>query len=149
MDTERYEDFLDELESLIQLDYDAIEAYEAAANRIKNTEYKDQLTSFKKDYQRHVKELSSFLDKKENRESPTGPGLKSLLTQGKVVLANLVGDPAILKAMKSNEQETNKAYQHINDYDSIPTDLKEILRKGYEDEKRHLDWIEKELQRVA
>ena len=35
MDTERYEDFLDELESLIQLDYDAIEAYEAAFSSIK------------------------------------------------------------------------------------------------------------------
>jgi len=144
---EHDEDFLGELVSLIQLDYDAIEAYDAAIHRIRNTEYKNKLTEFKKDHQAHIKNLSPYVNKEEH-EAPTGPGIKSILTQGKVVLANLVGDTAILKAMKSNEVDTNKAYQHINEYGSIPSELKDSLRKGYEDEKRHLDWIEKELQRL-
>ena len=36
---------------------------------------------------------------------------KSYLTQGKVILANLIGDLTILRAMRSNEIDTNTAYE--------------------------------------
>jgi len=142
------EDFVSHLDDLIQLDYDAIEDYKAAINRIQNNQYKEKLKEFKEDHHNHTRNLSGFL-KNEGYDAPTGPGMKSLLTQGKVILGNLAGDTAILKAMRSNEVDTNNAYKKINEYDNIPVSLKDLLRKGYEDEKRHLDWIEKELKRVG
>lgn len=148
MATEQDEEFVQDLISLIQLDYDAIEAYEAAINRLQTSQYKEKLTEFKEDHQSHIKNLSPFV-KGVGHGAPTGPGMKSLLTQGKVVLANIVGEVGVLKAMKSNELETNKAYQKINDYRNIPSHLKDSLRKGYEDEKKHLNWIEKELERLS
>ena len=36
--------------------------------------------------------------------------MKAILTQGKVVLADMFGDSAILKAMKTNEDDTVTAY---------------------------------------
>ena len=72
--------------------------------------------------------------------------MKSLLTQGKVVLANLFGDEAILGAMKSNEVDTNTAYERMNKYEDAPADIKGALKKGLEDEKRHAAWLQRPLE---
>lgn len=137
-------DFLSALKGLVELDYDAIEAYEAAINRLENEDYKVTFRGFKSDHQSHISEISKFLESC-NEAPPLGPSIKSLLTQGKVVLANLVGDNAILRAMRSNEIDTNTAYGRINNYEAIPKEIKEILKKGLLDEKRHLAWIEENI----
>jgi rubrerythrin len=131
----------------MSLDYAAVEAYDASIERFINPEYKKQFHKFKKDHEDHIKNISNFC-KEIGQDYPKGPGMKQILTEGKVVLAGLVGDQAILKAMKSNELETTTSYKQINTYPTIPANLKEVLKKGYEDEKRHLEWIEKELDRV-
>jgi len=129
------------LKELVELDYDAIEAYEAAINRLENGRYKDVLNGFKADHQRHVTDLSGLL-KKHNQEPPTGPSIgKQWLTKGKVVLANLVGDDAILAAMSSNEDDTNTAYERMNERLDKWEDAVEILKRGLTDEKRHKAWL--------
>lgn len=126
---------------LIELDYDAVEAYEAAIDRVDNETYRSKLESFKGDHERHIQELTAFLAK-HNRQAPKGPSAKQWLTKGKVVLANLVGDETILRAMRSNEIDTNSAYEHMCARDDILDDLQDILRRGFEDEKRHKAWLE-------
>jgi rubrerythrin len=133
--------FLEALKELVELDYDAIEAYEAAINRLENEFYKTQLQKFKKDHERHVKEINKILILKG--EGPvTEPSSKQWLTQGKVVLANLVGDKAVLQAMYSNEEDTNTAYQRLNDHADKWPETVEILTQGLADEKSHKKWLE-------
>lgn len=134
-------DFMSALKKLVELDYDAIEAYDAAINRLDNPEYKEVFTVFKQDHQRHIDSISEFL-RQCHIPPPTGPSAKSILTQGKVVLANLVSDNTILRAMRSNEIDTNTAYGRINNYDSIPEEIQGTLKRGLMDEKKHLAWIE-------
>lgn len=143
-DTENHDEFIYDLKNLLSLDYAAIDAYETAIEKLTNQTYKNKLEEFKKDHQNHVKNISNYL-KKKNEDVPTGAGLKRILTQGKVVLANLAGDIAILKAMRSNEVDTTEAYENINNYSHLLPEIKKSLLDGYEDEKRHLAWIEKEL----
>lgn len=139
------EDFIEELKELLILDYDAVEAYEAAISRLHNTNYRQKFEEFKNDHLDHIEATTKFLEK-ENYKIPQGPGLKSILTRGKVLLGNLAGDTAILVAMRSNERETTSSYSKINKYDCIPEELKPSLVKGFEDETKHLAWIEKKLQ---
>ncbi|RZI45260.1 DUF2383 domain-containing protein [Candidatus Finniella inopinata] len=135
-------DFVKALKELIELDYDAVEAYQAAINRLDNTTYIEKLESFKADHQRHITELSILL-KKHSEDAPTGPSLaKQWLTKGKVVLANLVGDNTILSAMRSNEEDTNKAYERMQNYPDMWQDGIEILKRGLEDERRHKAWFD-------
>jgi rubrerythrin len=138
-------DFISALKQLITLDYDAIDAYEAAINRLENENYKAMFEEFKSDHERHIDEVSEFLIK-NNETPPVSSSMKSLLTQGKVVLANLIGDVAILRAMRSNEIDTNTAYGRINNYEEIPEEIEEVLKNGLQDEKRHLAWIEQNLE---
>lgn len=136
------ENFEDALKDLIELDYDAIEAYECAINRIINQELKEKLNIFKADHEWHIQELTSIL-KKRNISPPLGPSIgKQWLTKGKVVLANLIGDNTILRAMISNEIDTNTAYERISLREDIWPEAKDIIRKGLEDEKRHKKWLE-------
>lgn len=133
--------FVDALYQLCELDYDAVEAYQAAINRLDNEEYKNKLSEFKADHQRHIREIQAILAK-HNADAPDSPSAKQLLTQGKVVLANLFGDNAILKAMLSNEVDTNTAYERLNSRADEWDDAKDVLKRGLEDERRHKSWIE-------
>jgi len=137
-------DFFSALNALLKLDYDAIDAYEAAINLLENEDYKDTFEEFKSDHQQHVDEISDFL-RKNNKIPPTGPDVKSLLTQGKIVIAKLLGDEAILRAMRDNEFDTNTAYERIINFEPLPQNIKETLQKGLLDEIRHLACIEEYL----
>jgi uncharacterized protein (TIGR02284 family) len=140
-------DPVDLLEELIKLDYDAIEAYDMAIERLDDAESQRQLTEFREDHRRHTQDLSRFL-KEYGAKPPTGPDLKRFLTQGKVMLGSLRGDRAILKAMKSNEDQTNTAYERATEHHDLPMELQETLRKNLEDERRHRSWIERRMQQL-
>ena len=71
--------------------------------------FKTKLTEFLGDHKRHVKELSKAV-RNEGGTPLTEGGALQILTQGKVVIAGLVGDKSILKAMKANEAVTNTKF---------------------------------------
>lgn len=135
----------DMLKSLIELDHDAIEAYSTAAARVEDAEIKRVLEDFRGDHVRHVHELGREL-KELGHEPPSGPDLKSVLTQGKVVLGTIIGDKGILKAMRSNEKDTNRAYERATERDDLSTDLARVLSENLSDERKHLNWIENRLR---
>ncbi|MGQ3888588.1 ferritin-like domain-containing protein [Legionella sp. CNM-1927-20] len=134
-------EFRDALYELCELDYDAIEAYEAAINLLEKEGHIKKMEEFKEDHQRHVEEISNLL-RKHQAKVPDGPSPKSFLTQGKVVLVNLMGDRAILQAMLTNEQDTNTAYERLNKYKDKWKDAVTILKRGLSDEKKHKRWIQ-------
>ncbi len=134
--------FVDAIKDLIELEYDAVEAYEAALNRLEAIEYKEKLSQFESDHNRHIQALTRLLEN-HNEQAPTGPSLaKQWITKGKVVLANLGGDHAILNAMNSNETDTNTAYERMQARDDKWQDAVEIIRQALEDERRHKAWFE-------
>ena len=68
--------------------------------------------------------------------------MKQWLTTGKVALADLAGDNAILKAMKTNEDDTAAAYQQALDNSLTDAELRPVIEKGLADERRHRAWME-------
>lgn len=132
--------FEDALYQLCELDYDAAEAYEAAINRIENSAYKSRLTNFKLDHQRHIKEISELL-RQTGHKAASGPSAKRLLTQGKVVIAELLGDTQILRAMSSNEVDTHAAYEKVSQHAEIWPEAIDILQRGLADEITHQTWL--------
>jgi predicted metal-dependent hydrolase len=53
-------DIVNQLNNLIEVDYDAIEAYDAAIQRLADPRLKDQLRLFMGDHQRHTENLSGL-----------------------------------------------------------------------------------------
>jgi hypothetical protein len=139
-------DFAAVPKDLAELDFDAIEAYDMAINKLENAAYKTQLTAFKVDHERHTRELAVIL-KNHGEEAPIGPSaVKQWLAKGKVALGSIVGDNAILTSMHSNEIDTNTAYERVSEHENIWPDAMETIRRGLDDERRHKAWLESVLK---
>lgn len=145
-----YNEVIDRLNDLIQIDFDAIEAYQAAIDRMSDPQFRQTLGAFMNDHERHTRELSECVTSLGGTPKNKGDA-KQILTKGKVVLANLAGDKAILKAMKSNEDDTNKAYEEaVNHPGCRAVDMVlATLERGLSDERRHREWIVKTLERLG
>jgi uncharacterized protein (TIGR02284 family) len=140
-------DIVSLLNDLTALDYDAIEAYEAAIARLGDQRDKDQLRLFMGDHQRHTVDLADYVSKYGSKPVTKGD-FKRVLTKGKVVLAALAGDKAVLEAMKSNEDDTNAAYERAGARQGLPASIRETLNRSLADERRHRAWIEQRIQQL-
>lgn len=136
---------IDTLKNLIELDFDAINAYQAAIDRLDSPIFKTAMREFMADHERHIQELTGVvLDMGD--APPTKGDLKSILTKGKVLIGQITGDAGILSAMHSNEEDTNTAYERsLSRDDVIPPNIFTILARALEDERRHKAWIERAL----
>ncbi len=133
--------FTDVIKELLELEYDALEAYKSAINRLKSENYKLTFEEYQKDHEYHITEISNYLSK-YLQDIPKTPSAKQWLTKGKVVLANLMGDTEIIKAMISNESDTNKAYENVLQRQDKWLEIEPFLKAAYSDEKRHKTGLE-------
>ncbi len=135
------------LENLITLDYDAIAAYQAAIDRLNDASSKEKLAEFMADHQQHTQNLGAHL-RELGHEPPTEGDMMSLLTKGKVLIAGLIGDKTILQAMKSNEDDTNGAYERAVAQGDTSADVRATLEQNLADERRHREWIEQRIKEL-
>jgi len=133
------------LNALLELDFDAIEAYRAAIARLQGLDERTQLALFMADHERHTRELAPLIVGL-GKEPSAGPDVKQWLTKGKVIIAGLMGDNAVLKAMKSNEEDTNAAYESAVARTDLPQHIRTVLDRNLGDERRHRAWIDARLQ---
>ena len=74
--------------------------------------------------------------------------IKRILIEGKVVIAGLDGDKAILTAMWANEVVTNKTYEEALEHAGNNAGLTEKLAANLADERRHRDWLDNTIERL-
>jgi len=135
------ENFGNALKALLELEYDALEAYDESIKQLKDIEYKQKMRDFRGDHEHHIQTIINLL-KVHDIDFTPGPDLKKWLTKGKVIISALINDTTILKAMLTNEIETNVAYERMYNHDNIWEDAKAFIKEGFADEKRHKQWLE-------
>lgn len=130
------------VENLILLERDAIAAYESTIERLSDPALSEQVAEFLRDHIQHLEVLKEIASE-TGAPMPAEGDLKQMLTTGKVAMADLFGDGALLKAMKTNEDDTVTAYERASSHqDAIPKS-KAFFEKALEDERRHRDWMQK------
>jgi len=132
------------LRSLVQLDYDAAEAYSAALERIQSPELARQLEAFRADHVRHVWLINGLLEKMGEPAAQPAPDLKGVVLRGFTATLSARSDEAALMAMVGNEGITNSTYRDVLELDWTPRE-REVLARNYADEQRHLAWIRQAL----
>jgi len=132
------------LNSLIELDYDAIEVYQVAIEKLGDAMEKAQLRVFVKDHERHVAQLRAIVVGAHEKTAEKGD-FKAVLSKGRILLGSLAGDRAILAAIMSNENAINAAYERATQRDDLPRELREALMANLADERRHLAYMEARL----
>jgi uncharacterized protein (TIGR02284 family) len=133
------------LTDLAQLDFDAVAAYQAAIDRLENPQFKAALSEFRDDHLRHTRELGECL-RAMGKEAPTEGDMKQILAKGKVVIGGMLGDRAILEAMRTNEDDTVTAYDRAVRHKDCPRSVLDVLEGAQRDEHRHRAWMETALK---
>lgn len=129
---------VEKMNDLIQLDLDAIRAYDQAIEACDVQEIRSKLTEFKNDHERHVEDLSACV-KSYGGEPRTSRDLKGFLIEGFTGIMSR-GDHSALVAMRGNEELTNRSYESAL-RGELPDDVRPIVERNREDERRHLEWI--------
>jgi len=134
--------FMDAMLNLIELEYDAVGAYQAAIDKLDDDVYIEQLSQFMDDHNEHINLLSNIVEVHDGVPPTEGGISKQWLAKGKIFIANLMGDKLILLAMSDNEKDTVKAYERMSERIDQWDDAKEIIQRGLNDEHRHKAWFD-------
>lgn len=135
------EEIIKKLNSLIHLDIDAIHAYEQAMKNVEEMHIRDQLAEFRNDHHMHFRELSTVVQSMGGNPPDFSPDFKGFFIQGFTALRSMTGTEGALKAMESNEKLTTKTYEEASSWD-LPIATLSLVRANYEDERRHLSYIQ-------
>jgi len=134
-----------ELNDLLQLDHDAVQAYGLAIQGLESEDHRKTMARFRSDHERHIRELTELIERHggvpiQLSHIPTGP--MKLAVQG---LGNMGGDREVLLAFKSNERQVRDKYRRMADGANAP-DVAELLNRNAADEERHYNWVSRVLE---
>lgn len=135
---------VEKLNHLIQLDFDAVGAYQAAIDRIDVESIRASLREFQEDHRRHIADLSAQV-RRLGGEPKDRPDAKGFVLKGFTAVTSMMGTEAALRAMQGNEKLTNTTYANAL-RESWSDEIRTLLEKNHRDEQRHLAWIEDALR---
>jgi ElaB/YqjD/DUF883 family membrane-anchored ribosome-binding protein/rubrerythrin len=143
------QEVLDGLNDLLQLDHDAIAAYDVAIAKLDDRDHADQIAGYRRDHERHVRELNELIARlggtPSNHPHVTGPFKTAL--QG---LGGLAGDKGLLIAFRTNELAVRTKYDSYASKAMLwPPDVKRVIDGAALDEERHYAWVADVLQRMG
>lgn len=138
------DDAFEKLGDLLQLDFDAVDAYNEAIEKIDQEDVRTQLGKYRDDHQRHVSELTEIIRAMGGVPPEPKRDFKGMLIEGMTALRSSMGTDSALKAMRTNEKMTNRTYERAMEWD-VSTEAHDFIRRGFEDERQHLAYIEQAL----
>lgn len=142
-------EILEGLNDLLQLDHDAIGAYEIAIDKLQDRDHAAQIAGFKRDHERHIQELNLAIaglgGTPKNEPHATGPFKQALQSLG-----GLAGDKGVLIAWRTNELQVRTKYDsYASKANHWGPDLKRLVDRNALDEERHYDWVTGALQAMG
>lgn len=137
-----------ELNDLLQLDHDAVQAYDIAIGHLREERFRAPLRDFKRDHERHIQELTDAIRRSgglplQLAHVPTGLFKATLQRIGAVA-----GDRAILLAFKANERQVRDRYRKAAG-SPLPEDVAGVVRRAAEDEEIHYNWALQTLDQLG
>lgn len=140
---------LDGLNDLLQLDHDAVGAYDIAIEKLEDRDHADQIAGFRRDHERHIRELNNLIAElggtPKNEPHATGPFKEALQSLG-----GLAGDKGVLMAWRTNELQVRTKYDSYASKAMFwPDNVKRIVDQNALDEERHYRWVADVLQTMG
>lgn len=128
-----------ELNDLLQLDHDAVQAYGIAIDCVEDERLRETLIAFRGDHERHIDELTELIRAHggipiEIAHIPTGMFKAAVQRAGAAR-----GDRALMLAFKANERQVRDKYRRHADC-AHPPEVHTVLARAASDEERHYAW---------
>lgn len=130
--------FLYALEDILELEYDMLETYMFALDKIQDQKYKYQLEEFKQDHETHIDDIINVFKQETKKIPKTTGGMQLLCIEGSAE-NHFFNDETILSAMIEVEGEVVAGYEYIRQF----VDGEYFTTSGLEDGKRHINWLKR------
>lgn len=136
-----------ELNDLLQLDHDAVEAYTVAIDRLRDERRRETLVDFRADHERHIEELAALIRARGGlpTEMPHATGALKLAVQA---LGSIGSTVPLLLAFKAVEGQVRDKYQRAAQR-VRENDVTDVVRRAADDEVRHYAWVEQTLHELG
>ena len=136
------------LSSLVQLDIDAAHAYDQAVKEIDDAIIRNRLLKFQKEHRLHIDGLSSQIVALGGQPPDHTQNFKGYVIKAFTAIQSVAGMKGALRAIKATEEITNRYYGEVVSWEA-PSEVKEMLRTYFSEEKIHLDYITSNLQALT
>jgi len=136
------------MSNLVQLDIDAVHAYDQVLTEIDDPIIKDRLQKFQDEHRNHISGLSKHIEELGGQAPGQSQDFKGYVIEAFAAIRSFTGMKGALKAMKITEEITNRYYGEVVSWEA-PPEVKEVLRTYFSEEKIHLDYITSNLQAMA
>jgi ketosteroid isomerase-like protein len=136
-----------DLNDLLQLDHDAVEAYTIAIDLVRSTRFRDSLVEYRADHKRHIEEIAALVRARGGlpTELPHATAPLKLTVQA---LGAAPGDVTLLLAFKAVEGQARDKYQRYATR-TWPADVADVVKAAAADEQRHYQWVEQSLRELG
>ncbi len=138
-------DLVEKLVDLVQLDIDAVFAYNHAVDHIEETDIREHMVRYREDHERHIADLSQIIIKHGGTPPERTKDFKGYIIEGMTAVMSKIGTRSSLLAMMSNEELTTSRYRAANAV-HFPTEIKALIADNLKDEQRHLTYIKEALK---
>ncbi len=138
-------DMVEQISDLVKLDWDAAECYDRAMEKMETPDVHQNIHSFADDHRRHVDRLSEYLESIGETAPEKSKDIKGYLMEGFAAIRSSTGEIGALKALHTSEKMTNKAYREAVENENLGDEAMRIVMDNYDDEKRHIAYIEEVL----
>ena len=134
------------LEDLMQIDYDAVRAYEQALEHVDDPEARGELEQIKIEHQRHLTELAALVRQLGGHPGEIRRDATGVLLEGMTLVRSVAGTLGALRALRTDEKVLVERYE--NALDGCPDPALSAVARHWHDECRHLALIDRQIARV-
>jgi len=136
------------LEHLLEYEYDVLEAYRAAKGRLSHSEEVAMVGSFEREHLEQIQILARIARTAVER-LPREGDWRQILTEGKVVIAGLVGELAVLRAVSHNERNVLNAYERASLRKDLPEEVRAVLMLHRNGARRRHKWLSERVEQLT
>ncbi|MGA8180340.1 MAG: DUF2383 domain-containing protein [Desulfobacterales bacterium] len=142
---ENEKDLIKAISNLVQLDIDAVHAYDQAVKEVDDPIIKERLLKFQEEHRNHISSLAEHIRNLGGQPPGKSKDFKGYVIEAFAAIRSFTGLKGALKAMRITEEITNRYYGEVVSWEA-PAEVKEALRTYFSEEKIHLDYIISNLQ---
>ena len=136
------------LSELVQVDIDAVHAYDRALKEVDDEIIQSRLNEFQKEHRDHIRVIFEQIRAAGGQPPAFSQDFKGYVIEAFAALRSFTGMEGALQALQTTEEITNRYYSDIVSK-KAPDAVKDILRKHYTEERIHLDYIRSNLEALT
>jgi hypothetical protein len=143
------DDLLRKLESLAQLDTDAVAVYDEALEHTTDEDVRKNFQRFQSEHRYHAEQLSEVIVRRGGKKPELKVDAAGHLAEWATSIRSRRGTEGALHAMETAERYHTRRYGDAVGWSVDDNEVATMLQRFDDDEKRHLAFVEQRLGKTA